>query len=74
MKGTGDGVLKLSKLEHWGVQLLAEGPEPLAEMFLLPHAAAQHLNGNIADHNHYSGSPSHIGSILENESMETHSM
>lgn len=74
MKGTGDGVLKLSKLEHWGVQLFAEGPEPLAEMFLLPHAAAQHLNGNIADHNRYSGSPSHIGSILENESMETHSM
>lgn len=54
--------------------MLAEEPEPLAEMFLLPHAAAQHLHGNIADHNCCSGSPSHIGSILENESMETHSM
>lgn len=74
MKGTGAGVLKLSELEHWGVQVLAEEPEPLAEMFLLPHAAARHLHGNIADHNCCSGSPSHIGSILENESMETHSM
>lgn len=36
-KGTGAGMLKLSELEHWGVQVFAEGPEPLAKMFLLPH-------------------------------------
>lgn len=51
--------------------MFAGGPEPLAEMFLLPRAAAWCLNGNIADHNHCSGIPSHTGSILENESMET---
>lgn len=40
MKGTGNGVLKLSELEHWGVQVFADEPEPLAEMFLLSCAAA----------------------------------
>lgn len=74
VKGTGDKVLKLSELEQWGVQVFADEPEPLAEMFLLPCAAAWHFNGSIADHNHCSGSPSYIGNILENESMETHSV
>lgn len=40
MKGMGDRVLKLNVLEHWRVQIFADEPEPLAEMFLLPHAAA----------------------------------
>lgn len=56
VKGAGCGVLKLSELEHWGVQVLPDEPEPQAEM--LSCSAAWHLNGNIADHNHCSGSPS----------------
>lgn len=35
-----DRVLKLSELEQGGVQVFADEPESLAEMFLLPHAAA----------------------------------
>lgn len=40
VKGAGFGVLKLRELEHWGVQVFADEPEPQAEMFLLSGSAA----------------------------------